>query len=279
MYRTLRDTGALASPVLVVAFDGWVDAGASATTAAAHLARDGETLIEFDTDLLLDYRARRPILDVVDGVQSSLRWHDLNVALVRGDRDLLVLTGPEPDHRWKGFAAAVLEIAQRFGVTRSIALGALPAATPHTRAVPLLATASDRSLLSDEDRTPEGLLRVPAAALSVVQMTLAGGGIPTAGFFAQVPHYVTAPYVQAALALIERLARALGTTFALDDLPDQARRQRTELDALVAQRPEVREHVEQLESLTPSDAIDIPMPSGDEIAEEVERFLRSTRGD
>ena len=280
MYRLLIEPRDLRAPALIMAFDAWVDSGAAATGAANHVARGGETIASFDTDALLDYRARRPILDVVDGQAKSLAWQELDVKLVRADaRDLLVLTGPEPDYRWREFASSVLELALRVGAVESVVLGAVPAAVPHTRSVSLLTTASPSSLLGPDDRVPEGLLRVPAAALSVVQMHVAEHGIPTIGFFAQVPHYVTSTYTPGVLALVERLARHLGVGFPLGDLVEQAQQQRAQLDAIVAERPEVKSYVEQLESINPPTGLGERLPSGDEIAAEVERFLRGTGGE
>jgi hypothetical protein len=282
LYRFTADVGELRAPVLISAFDAWIDAGGAATGAAAHIGRDGVPIISFDTDALLDYRARRPILDVVDGQAKELAWQELTVKLVRAEsRDLLVFTGPEPDYRWKEFSASVVELAQRLGIVRSVVLGAIPAAVAHTRPVSLLATASPPDLLGPEDRAPEGLLRVPAAALSVVQMHLAEQGIPTIGFFAQIPHYVTPAYAPGVLALVERVSRHLGLDLPLGTLTEEAQQSRAQLDVIVEGRPEVKEYVERLESLTPEEGLSSgqPIPSGDEIAAEVERFLRKARGD
>lgn len=281
LYHLSKEPDALRAPVLIVAFDAWVDAGGAASAAAAHVARGGETIASFDTDVLLDYRTRRPILDVVDGQAKQLTWQELSLQLVRTDAlDLLVLTGPEPDHRWKEFASSVLDLALRLGVVRSIALGAIPAAVPHTRPVPLLTTATPPDQLGPDDLRPDGFLRVPAAALSVVQMRFAEHGIPVVGLFAQIPHYVAPVYWAGVVALVERLARLLGVDFPLGSLPDEAHQQRVQLDSFVHERPEVREHVERLESLTPEGGISAGrIPSGDEIAAEVEKFLRRTRDD
>lgn len=277
LYEIASDLPAMRAPVLVMALDAWVDAGEAATKAAEHLARDGATVATFDTDALLDYRSRRPTLDIVDGEAASLGWAELTVRHARaGNLDLLVASGPEPDLRWKEFADSVVDIARRFGVSRSVALGAIPAAVPHTRPVAILATASPRDQLGPQDRVPEGLLRVPAAALSVVQMRLAEAGYPTIGFFAQIPHYVTAPFLAGAQALLERLARFLGVPLPLRPLPEDAATQLAELDETVAGRPDVAAYVQRLEEmvpgagLTPGESI----PSADEIAAEVEKYLR-----
>src|SRR5207245_1535511 len=181
-------------------------------------------------------------------------WQELNLVHVeKPERDLLVLTGPEPDHRWKQFASSVTECAAHFGIVQSIALGALPAAVPHTRPVPLIATATPQSLLTPEDRRPQGLLRVPAAALSVLQMALSEQGVPVSGFFVQIPHYVSPVYWPGVATLVGRLGRQVGIELALGSIEEEAAQQRVQLDEIVASRPDVRQHVEQLESMTPEE--------------------------
>jgi predicted ATP-grasp superfamily ATP-dependent carboligase len=270
LYRFVQDPPpALEAPVLLTALEGWVDAGGAATGLANHLG--GEPFAIFDTDEVLDYRARRPILDVVDGVLRELTWPELVVRRVHADRrDLLILSGPEPDQRWRAFAAAVLDLCLRTGVVEVIAIGAIPFAVPHTRPTPVMSSATSRELLSPDDPTPEGFLRVPAAAISVVEMAVAEHGIPARGFFAQVPHYVGATYTPAVQALLERLGRHLGVTFDAGSLPEEAGRLRRQLEEILESRPEVKEYVERLE------AVEVPeqVPSGDEIAAEIERFLR-----
>ena len=272
LYRFTGDVPNLEAPVLITAMDGWVDAARAATTAAEHIAASGEVIAQFDMDRLLDYRARRPVLDIVDGELKSLAWSELSVRRVRaGKRDLVVLTGPEPDFRWRALASEVHDLAVRLGVVESVTLGSLGLGVPHTRPTQISATASRPDLLTPEDQRPEGLLRVPAAAVSVIEMTLRDAGIPTVGFFAQSPHYVTDVYTPAVIALLERLGRHLNHTFSTGTLAEEAEVQRESLDRIVEQRPEVQEYVERLEAAyQPGWSI----PSADELAAEVERFLR-----
>jgi len=274
---TLTSEPALRAPVLVTAFDGWVDAAAAATTAADQIAEDGEQIATFNTDLLIDYRARRPILDIVDGELKSLAWAEITVRAARaGERDLLVLTGPEPDFRWHELSDAVYELSVRLGVVESVTLGSLGLAVPHTRPTQITATASRPEVLDPDDQRTEGLLRVPAAAVSVVEMNLRDNGIPTVGFFAQTPHYVTATYAPAVLALIERLGRHLGVALPVGSLAEDAASQCEQLDRIVEQRPEIKEYVERLEAaFQPGWSI----PSADELGAEIERFLRREGGE
>jgi proteasome assembly chaperone (PAC2) family protein len=276
LYRFTGEVPALDAPVLITAMDGWVDAARAATSAAEHIASSGEIIASFDMDELLDFRARRPVLDIVDGELKSLAWSELNVRRVRaGKRDLIVLTGPEPDFRWRALAGSVHELAVRLGIIESVTLGSLGLGVLYTRPTQISATASRPELLTPEDQRPEGLLRVPAAAVSVIEMTLRDSGIPTVGFFAQTPHYVNDTYTPAVIALLERLGRHLDYSFSTGTLAEEAETQRAALDRIVEQRPEVKEYVERLEeAYQPGWRI----PSADELAAEVERFLRDEGG-
>ena len=275
LYRMADPVPPLVAPVMVAAFDGWIDAAGAATACANHLAKDAEVLASFDVDSLNDYRARRPVLDVVDGVLARMQWPDIVLRHARvAGRDLLVLVGPEPDYKWKQLGDDVVELARRLGVVEWISLGAIPAAVPHTRPVPVLATASTEASLRDgEQQGPGGILRVPAAALSAVEMTVAAAGIPAVGYYAQVPHYIGAvAFAPATLALLQHLERRLGVTIPLGTLGDDAVAQRQRLDAAIAEDDDSREYLARLEALASEER----MPSGDEIASEIERYLRQT---
>jgi hypothetical protein len=261
----------LVAPVLVAAFDGWIDAAGASSAAARHLAEDGEIVASFDDDVLFDYRSRRPVLDVIDGTLTRLMWPEMSLKRARhGGRDLLVLSGPEPDFHWRELGEQIMELAVRLGITEWVSLGAIPAAVAHTRPVPVLATASAPGLLrTDEQQGPQGLLRVPSAALSVIELAVSGAGVPAIGFYAQVPNYVGGPYASATIALLEHLGRHIGVDLPLENLPEDAVDQRGNLDSLVAAQPEAREYLERLEQIP-----DEEVPSGDELASEIERFLR-----
>lgn len=271
LYR-LEDPGSLDRPSFVVALDGWVDAGASATTAAALLAAEGKVVATFDADRLFDYRARRPTLEIADGRLSEMTWPEFTIRLVRvAERDILVLTGPEPDYRWPRLAEAVVEVATTLGVTEWISLGAIPAAVPHTRPVPILGTSSRPGLLrGDVKAGPTGLLRVPAALVSVLEMRAADSGIAAVGYFAQVPHYVSGPYPAAALELLAAVSRHLEIAVDGGPLAEESEELRTRLDAATALDENTRSYVERLESMVDEERL----PAGDDLISEIERFLR-----
>ena len=271
LYR-IDDEPGFTAPVMVAALEGWVDAGSSGTTAATQLAEAGRVVATFDADAIYDYRARRPTLDILDGRPITLEWPTLTVTATEiEDRELLVLTGPEPDYRWRELAGDVVALARRLGVASWASLGAIPAAVPHTRPVPVLATASASGLLPAGIRQgPDGLLRVPSAALSVLELSAAENGIPAVGFFAQVPHYVNASYPTASIALLTTLGRYLGVELPVGQLATRALERRNLLDAATASDEQTKAYVERLEAL----ADESRLPAGDELIADIERFLR-----
>lgn len=268
----LRDPGDLLSPILLAAFDGWVDAGGAATAAAAHVAGDAEVVVTFDADRLYDYRARRPTLEIVDGRLDRLTWPELTVRRRRlGEQDVLVLAGPEPDYRWRDLERAAVELVERLGVEAWVSLGAIPAAVPHTRPVTVLGTESRPGLLRGDVRAgPDGVLRVPSAALSVLEFAVAAHGIPTIGYFAQVPHYVTGPYPPAAVELLRLVGLHAGVELAASELRDEAHLVLTRLDAATAAEATTRAYVERLEAMVD----EARRPAGTDLISEIEQFLR-----
>jgi len=292
LYR-LDEPADLVDPILIAAFDSWIDSGGASTAAANQLVEagtrtrmkagtridrgGGSVVATFDGDVLFDYRSRRPTLEIVDGKLAALTWPELTIRRSRlGDRDLLVFSGAEPDFRWREFADATVELVRQLGVGQWISLGAIPAAVPHTRPVPIMGTESEPGLLRGDVRPgPDGLLRVPSAAISVLEMAVSGSGIPAVGYFAQVPHYVSGPYAVAALELLRAVGRHLDAEVPEGLLVDEARLLRSRLDAVVAAEETTRAYVERLEAMVDEERL----PSGSELIGEIERFLRDRGGE
>jgi hypothetical protein len=268
----LRAPDDLREPSMLVALDGWVDAGSAATHAAERVADGGAVIGEFDGDVLFDYRARRPALEIRDGRPRTLTWSKLTLTRSKyGARDILVLTGAEPDFRWRELSREMVAAAQKLGVVQWISLGAIPAAVPHTRPVPILGTASKPGLLKgDVQAGPTGTLRVPAACISVLDVAVSKAGIPAIGYFAQIPHYVNGPYATASLALLEAVNRHLEVEVPPGPLANEAMLLRQRLDTAAASDESTRQYVERLETMTD----EARLPEGDDLIADIERFLR-----
>ena len=207
--------------------------------------------------------------EIVDGRLAELTWPDLAIRRARaGERDILILTGAEPDYRWQAFADAIVDVAKRLGVTEWISLGSIPAAVPHTRAVPILGTESSPGLLRGSIRPePAGVLRVPSAAISVLEMTLSRPASQRWATSRRSPLRVGA-LPAAAVALLG----ALGTTSGWSSMPGSWTRRgsSTRLDAAAAVEETTRQYVERLEGMVDEERL----PSGDDLITEIEKFLR-----
>lgn len=274
-------------PVLIAVLEGWIDAGLAARTALTALVEsiEFEPYAFFDDEQLIDLRARRPQLRITDGVAESLSFERpvMQVGTDRLGSGIVLLSGPEPDFSWRRFSAAVLEIAQSIDARMLIGLGGFPAGAPHTRPVRLAATASTPELAQLVGYIG-GTLEVPAGVQAALERAFAIGGIPAVGLWARVPHYVAAmPFPAASLALLDGIASVSGLVIDSDVLSEAAETARRKVDELIEQSPEHAAMVRQLEtnvdvlegapSLTEED-----VPSGDEIAAELERYLRGDSG-
>jgi predicted ATP-grasp superfamily ATP-dependent carboligase len=278
LYTVLR-TPDLIDPVLVVHFDGWIDAGVSAGQAVRHLIEScgADPLVEFDTESLLDHRARRPVMHIVDGVNAGIDWPTIEITSGRdsNDRDVLVLSGAEPDHNWRTFISAVVELAEGFGVRRVVALGAYPAAVPHTRPSRLTVTSPTVDLARSNE--PRATLDVPAGMAAVLEQAFDAAGIEALTMWAQVPHYIpSGPYPAASQALIEGLSESAHVSVTVGSLGEQALATRNRLDDLVADEDGHQAMIGELERQHDQFSHDgETLPTSDELAEEVENFLRS----
>ena len=285
IYEIVTDP-ALTEPVLIVSLEGWVDAGLGASSAISTLLESSSTelVATFDGDLLLDQRARRPMVRIVDGVTTSMTWPEiqLRAGVDLAGRDLLFLVGPEPDVHWGLFVESVYELINHFDVELVIGLGAFPAPAPHTRPVKLAATVPSSSvrLLEHVGLVP-GELEVPAGLTSALEMRLEDSGIDMITLWARVPHYVAAmPFPQAAAALVEGVASVGGLSLSTAGLLSAADTSRRQVDDLVSSNPEHVAMVRALEvSLDSTEGNPLgveEMPTGDELAAELEQFLRGT---
>ncbi len=267
---------AFEAPVVVAAFDGWVDAGSAATTVLDVVGEGAPVIGRFDPDQLFDYRARRPTLEIRDGRLTSLVWPEITLRAARfGSHDVLILSGAEPDDRWRQFAADTIDLLRRLDVRQWISLGAIPAAVPHTRPAPILGTSSRPGLLrGGVNAGPTGLLKVPAAALSMLEMAATEAGIEAVGYFAQTPHYVTGSYSLASLELLKALELHLEVSLPRGELVEESRLLRLKLDAATAADETTRAYVERLEAMVD----EARQPAGDDLIADIERFLRERSG-
>ena len=264
--------------VLICGIDGWIDAGGAAAQARSLLVAglSRRTVARFDADVLIDHQARRPVMHLHDGVNTGVQLPEivLDVASRPGQPSFLLLTGPEPSHRWRQFGREVVDLAERFDVRLVIGLGAYPAPVPHTRQARVVATATSPELAKRVGSIP-GELDVPAGPEAVVERECFDRGIPAVGLWAQVPHYVAnMPYPAATIALVEALAALTGIEVDVSSLATDVAGTAARIDELVAQNPEHQAMVRQLESIVDQQYFSEQLDSADDLEAELEAFLK-----
>ncbi len=273
---------------MVVALTGFLDAGQSADIAATHLEEltSGPVVATFDVDQLHDYRARRPPMTFARDHYTGYEPPRLVVRLRRdsGGTPFLLLRGPEPDIRWEAFCRAVREVVERFEVTRVVGMGAVPMAIPHTRPV-VVTHHGNRPELVAQTSPWTGELRVPSSAQSLLEVRLGEWGHDALGYVAHVPHYLAqSEYPSAAVALLEQLE--IGGHLIVDQtaLHEASAQTAQEIDRQVEENAEVADVVQALErqydtfqrAEQPGVSLlaeNQPIPTGEELGREFERFL------
>ncbi|MGZ7015498.1 MAG: proteasome assembly chaperone family protein, partial [Acidimicrobiales bacterium] len=250
LYDFIQNPG-LDSPVLVVVLDGWIDAGLGAAVALEAITPDMplDTVAVFDTDVLLDHRARRPTMRIEDGIQTGLTWPaiEMKAGTDPQGHDVVLLVGAEPDHSWRAFSADVVALAVEMGCRMVVGLGSYPAPTPHTRPTRVVATTAWPDLARRVGFI-QGRIDVPAGVQAAIEEHAHEVGVPSVGLWAQVPHYASAmPYPAAGEALIEALNEVADLGFGTGHLADEAASARIRLDGLIADSNEHQQLVRQLE--------------------------------
>ncbi len=276
----------LRAPALICAFKGWNDASDAASTAITFVggALGARRFATIDPEEFYDFQATRPKIKLIEGQAREIVWPAVELyeaRVPRAPRDLILLGGAEPSFRWRGFSKVIVEVAEALGCQLVVTLGALLADVPHTRPVAVTGLASDPALVarlglaSSSYEGPTGILGILHAACS-------DAGLPSASLWAAVPHYISAtPNPKAALALLRKLEGLVGVAINAAELESAAADYERQVSIAVQSDPEVQAFVERLEQAATEEAADDepgPLPSGDTIARDLQRFLRQ-RGD
>jgi hypothetical protein len=271
--------------LLVVAFEGWNDAG-EAASGAVRAIRDQLELVpvvELEPEDYFDYQFNRPTVSVDDDGDRVLEWPSVTLygpgpGSIPTDSGLVVhaLLGTEPSRGWKTFATEVVDAIEAADVTAVVFLGAMLADVPHTRPISVFAS-SENPAVRDRFELERSTYEGPVGILSVLSDAAERAGIPTLSVWASVPHYVhNAPSPKAMLALIERLEEFVDLQVARGSLQEESAAWESGIDALADDDDDMRAYITQLEQAR--DTVDSPEASGEAIAEEFERYLRRRDG-
>jgi proteasome assembly chaperone (PAC2) family protein len=266
----------LRDPVMVVALAGWVDAGLAGSGAVAFLHEQldaARTFGRIDLGDLMDLQQTRPTVHLVDGVSREIDWPEITLSAGRLGRDVVLVNGPEPSLRWRAVLGELVDVALQLGVSEAFTVGGIPAMASHRRPISVLATGTDEEVVERAGAWRQDYSG-PTGAQSVLQVMLGDAGIPTTALWAQVPHYLSGGASPPAIrAVLGRLRDLTDFTLDLEGLDDQALAYSTRVEEGLADRPDVIDVITAIEE--GEDEVDeTELPSGDELASEIERFLR-----
>lgn len=272
---------ALSSPIVIAAFEGWNDAGESATSALTWMADrwDTDEFAEIDAEEFFDFTATRPHVRFEDG-ERVIDWPSttLSHGTIPGtERDVILVHGVEPSLRWRTFATAITDVASEYGASLVLTLGALLAEVAHSRPIDIVGASADDELnqrLGLRKSTYEG----PTGIVGVLAAHCRDLGIPSASLWAAVPSYVPgAPCPKATLALVQKTSALLDLPAVTTDLEIAASAYERQIDELVDDDEETRNYVAAIERQQDArHELDDPLADLDTevFMEEVERFLR-----
>jgi proteasome assembly chaperone (PAC2) family protein len=267
---------------MLVAFEGWNDAGDAASGAVRYLIDryDAELVAEIDPEDFFDFTSTRPQAELGDDGVRRIRWPTTEVyaATLPGDAgDALLVVGTEPQLRWRTFCAQITGLAEEANCRLVVLLGALVAEVPHSRPVPVVGTVSDPALQAELGLQPSSY-EGPTGVVGVLSAACREAGLSAASLWAAVPTYVpTAPSPKAALALLERTSEVLGMWVPTTDLEIAAAAYERQVSELVQEDEETSDYVTQLEERVDSDEGSDPEGAARSLVEEVERYLRDRK--
>jgi proteasome assembly chaperone (PAC2) family protein len=268
-------------PIVICAFAGWNDGGEAATTATRHLVDQwaARRFAGLDPEDFYDFQVHRPTVRLLDGETRQIEWPDNDFFQARpGERDVILFVGVEPNTRWRTYCRSVLQVASEVDAELLVTLGAFLADVPHTMAAPVSAASADLAWLAKPGVVParyEG----PTGIVGVLNDAAARDGLTAVSLWGAAPHYLPSgenPVV--ALALLEHLRDLVGLRIELGQMAGLARTWRREVDEAIAEDGNLGDYVRRLEEAASERDVD-EMPSGDDIAAELERYLRDQRED
>ncbi len=270
----------LRDPIMVAAFGGWNDAAAAASSAVVFLGeRYGASRVAaIDPEEFYDFQATRPLIDLTDGEHNAdIVWPEVEVLVARppdGAHDFVLVAGAEPSMRWRAFCTLLLDAATALGVRRVVTLGSLLADVVHNHPIRLTGMASDPALVADLNfRAPS--YAGPTGIVGVVHQAATAAGFESISLWAPVSHYAAGlTNSKGSLALIRALEQVTGVEVDAGELERAAEGFENQVARAVEAEPRLRQLVEQLEEAAERADESESLPTGDELAAELEKYLR-----
>ncbi|MBA2446298.1 MAG: PAC2 family protein [Nocardioidaceae bacterium] len=263
--------------IVIAAFEGWNDAGEAATDAVSHLLVSwrARALATIDPEDYYDFQVNRPHVGLNSDGDREISWRTTSFwhcKVESSGQDVVLVTGIEPNLRWRSFCDEVLDYVSSIGATTFVTLGALLADVPHTRPVPITGISADPELVERHALEPSTYTG-PTGIVGIVQEASHRRGLATLSYWAAVPHYVAQPPApKATMALLGQLEELLAVSIDMRGLPEEAKAWERGVDELAAEDSDVADYVRSLEE--ERDTAELPEATGDAIAREFERYLK-----
>jgi len=277
------DIAPLRNPVMLVALRGLFDIGGVATSALDWMLKERDALViaDIDPDPFFDFTQERPEQFIDEDGEKQIRWPENEFMIIRypeGARDMIVLNGIEPHVSWNTFTQCVVSVAQGLGCNLVVSLGAAAEQVPHTR-VPLVVGSTTNEDLAMRLGLSRPQYQGPTGVAGVMLDALDRAGIPSVSLRVVVPHYLMhAQHPKSASALLQHLQHVLGIPTDHTNLVDEMSRWQELHDAAVEGDPEASAYVKMLERRH-DQLIEKTLASGDDLAAELEEFLRGQSDD
>ena len=274
-YRTRPE---LSRPVMICAFSGWNDGGEAATTAARTLRSQwgARRFAEIDPEEFYDFQVHRPTVRL-EGESRRIDWPANRFFSARiNERDAVVFLGVEPNVRWRTYGESILHVCSELDVSLLVTLGAFLADVPHTRPAPVNAASEDPQWLA-KPGVVLARYEGPTGIVGALNAAAAKSGLSALSLWAAAPHYLPqSRNPKVALALLEALRDLTGLEVDTGEIELAARVFEREVSEAIEEDGNLAGYVQRLEEAAEAmgDVSLLEATSGDDIAAELERFLR-----
>jgi proteasome assembly chaperone (PAC2) family protein len=267
----------VSSPIMICAFSGWSDGGEAASAAARHLKEHwgARRFASIDPEDFFDFQVNRPMVRLLDGITRRVEWpaNDFFHAK-RGDRDVLVFLGVEPNNKWRTYCHSILQVASDLEVDLLVTLGAFLADVPHTMPPPVSAASMDPEWL-EKPGISVARYEGPTGIVGVLNDQAAKVGLTSVSLWAAAPHYLpSGANPKVAVSLLRGLGELTGLEVDTSDLERAAEAWEREVNEAISEDGNLGDYVRRLEEAAADGEDPETMPSGEDLAAELERFLR-----
>jgi len=241
---------ALRDAPLLIAFEGWNDAGEAATSAVRFVdqAICSVPLAEIDGEEFLDLTVQRPLVRLDPDAGRVIDWPvtEFRYGAVDSSREIVIGLGSEPHLQWRRYCDHIVDLVERLGIQRVVLLGAYVADVVYSLPVTVTGFASRPEIL-EVLGVHSSAYQGPTGIVGVLADRLGRTGVEVTSFWAGLPHYISvAPNPRGALALIQTLTEYLSIKIDTDPLRRDAAVYEQRISELVAGDPELSEYVRQL---------------------------------